>query len=101
MTYLSSRRSPGRVYTARVDEQSDLDSSDNDTSSSESEDSASSSESSSSESESEAEADAELMLIYLGQKKVKKEHSTITSSWKKKSKTRKSHKVKDIKTPPL
>src|SRR5207248_7081029 len=30
-----------------------------------------------------------------------KEYSTITSSRKKKSKTRKSHKVKDIKTPPL
>src|SRR6266542_4821231 len=48
-----------------------------------------------------------LMLIYLRQKKVKKEqvlkgpYSTITSSWKKKSKTCKSHKVKDIETPPL
>src|SRR6266498_3196650 len=42
-----------------------------------------------------------LMLIYLGQKKVKKEHSTITSSQKKKSKTCKSHKVKDIETSPL
>src|SRR5437764_14660795 len=48
-----------------------------------------------------------LMLIYLGQKKVKKEqvpkgpHNTITSSRKKKSKTCKSHKVKDIETPPL
>src|SRR5438874_1917411 len=45
-----------------------------------------------------------LMLIYLRQKKVKKEqvpkgpHSTITSSQKKKSKTCKSHKVKDIET---
>ena len=28
-------------------------------------------------------------------------HSTITSSWKKKSKTCKSHKVKDIETPSL
>src|SRR6266498_5973141 len=42
-----------------------------------------------------------LMLIYLGKKKVKKEHSTITSSRKKKSKTLKSHKVKDIETPLL
>src|SRR6266498_2020030 len=48
-----------------------------------------------------------LMLIHLGQKKVKKEqvskgpHNTITSSRKKKSKTCKSHKVKDIETPPL
>src|SRR6266542_5446844 len=42
-----------------------------------------------------------LMLIYLRQKKVKKEHSTITSLQKKKSKTLKSHKVKDIETPPL
>ena len=50
----------GRVYIARVDEQSDLNSFDNDTSSSESEDSSSNSESSSSESESEAEADAEI-----------------------------------------
>ena len=47
------------------------------------------------------------MLIYLRQKKVKKEqvpkgpYSTITSSRKKKSKTCKSHKVKDIETPPL
>ena len=32
---------------------------------------------------------------------MKKEHSTITSSRKKKLKTRKSHKVKDIETPPL
>src|SRR5207249_2406770 len=42
-----------------------------------------------------------------GKKKVKKEqipkgpHSTSTSSWKKKSKTHKSHKVKDTETPPL
>src|SRR5437868_11583361 len=48
-----------------------------------------------------------LMLIYLGQKKSEKEqipkgpHSTITSAQKKKSKTCKSHKVKDIETPPL
>src|SRR6266498_4334212 len=48
-----------------------------------------------------------LMLIYFEQKKVKKEqvpkgsHSTITSSRKKKSKTCKSHKVKDIETPSL
>src|SRR3954451_19557910 len=48
-----------------------------------------------------------LMLIYSGKKKVKKEqvlkgsYSTITSSQKKKSKTHKSHKVKDIETPPL
>src|SRR6266542_3162168 len=48
-----------------------------------------------------------LMLIYFEQKKVKKEqvpkgsHSTITSLRKKKSKTCKSHKVKDIETPPL
>src|SRR6266496_666981 len=41
------------------------------------------------------------LIIHLGQKKVKKEHSTITSSQKKKSKTCKSHKVKDIETPPL
>ena len=47
------------------------------------------------------------MLIYLEQKKVKKEqvskgpHNTITFSQKKKSKTCKSHKVKDIETPPL
>ena len=98
----------GQVHTARVDEQSDSDSSDNDTSSSESEDSSSSSESSSSESESEAEADAEINVnISRVKKKVKKEqvpkgpHSTITSSQKKKSKTCKSHKVKDIETPPL
>src|SRR6266498_3487049 len=42
-----------------------------------------------------------LILIYLEQKKVKKEHNTITFSQKKKSKTHKSHKVKDIETPPL
>jgi hypothetical protein len=42
-----------------------------------------------------------LMLIYFGQKKVKKKHSTITFVQKKKLKTRKSHKVKDIETPPL
>ena len=42
-----------------------------------------------------------LMLIYLRQKKVKKEYSPITSSRKKKSKSRKSHKVKDTDTPPL
>ncbi|RIA79361.1 hypothetical protein C1645_840869 [Glomus cerebriforme] len=69
-----------RVHIARVDDQSDSDSSNNDTSSSESEDSSSSSESSSSESESEAEADAEI---------------------NKKSKTRKSRKIKDAETPPL
>src|SRR2546423_13830083 len=48
-----------------------------------------------------------LMLIYLRQKKVKKEqvskgpYSTITFSQKKKSKTCKSHKVKDIEIPSL
>ncbi|PKK56726.1 hypothetical protein RhiirC2_799398, partial [Rhizophagus irregularis] len=75
----TDQNSSSRVYIARVDKQSNSDPFDSNISSSESEDNSSSSESSSSESESEAEADTEI---------------------NKKSKTRKSHKVKDIENPP-